>query len=1429
MKEIRKGYRRWLRCALRCTWLRHEWLDVYSNDLKNWEFDEEAHRICCQRRAAVLLDTARAFDKKSEAKPTWSKTNLSSRLGIALCTSFLSYFHSIQALNSDGSDPLIAALSTEQLSAMQNETYTINFNNISMLEFLRFASKMTNLNFIFDEADVQFTVSVISEEPVTAKNVMAALAQVLRIHDLTLLEQDGNVILTKSTKVRQISPIISAEDTMAPPPNVVMVTRVFRIKNANLNTVAGILRPMISDAALIEVSNETKQLIVTDTASNVEQIASLLLSLDAPHSSLDIDIYTVKVVAPDELITLTQQILAPFTEGNPLIFVPQKDTNSIFIVSTPHLIARALIVMEDLDTPAKEVVIGKTVSAKKQVFVYKVQNRTLDDLVAELMNIDAQMKARGAQQPALEHAIQGVEKAENTNSLIFLADSDTIEQLKTILTSLDTPTTTRVTYFIYKIQRAPETQIGDSLNQLKDKLKASSHPDYELIKTIETMQWNAETNSLIFTGSPASIDKLKDILPTFDTSGGTAPKSTFLIYTPQYRSGEELYSYLEQTERNLKASGLANSAFLQTLSTMKWTPSTNSLLFTGDPQSLERVQSMLVSMDTPTPYSSKTTEVFIYKPKYASPEQLQDALKSLIPSLQSTNTYSDQTLVKAIQDMKWNPDTQSFTVTSDPATVERIKTLLGSFDSPQQATSPLTQGFFLYKLQYVKGDVIINELKVVASKIPASSLQNKNLINAINKLEWVRSNNSLVITGSTEAIDQVKSLLADFDVPSGAPTGAEAFFIYKPLYLPSDQILAILNTLSADMQAAGLNDPKLFEAIASARYVQSTNSLVFAGSQETLDKIKNLISTIDVSTAVPTVQTVGSLTFLLYKLQYTPAEQFMAAMKSFANALQKTNADDQEVATAVDSMKYIKENNSVLFTGTQKALQRIEQLAEKFDISTGQPTTTPPPPPPSREVSTFVIYNPKYLTGDELITIMCDFMDNLVESGVTNPALFDTINNLKWIPKTSSLLISGDQASIQQVQGLLDKFDVPSGEGGPSIETFENTSFLVYKLQFHSGVDIQSALKQIATNLAKGTNPNTVLSEAIDSLQWIEPTNSLIATGPQDILVKLKELIQNIDIPLRQVFIEILVLETSSGNIQNFGLQWGGQFQYFNKTVIQTGNFPTTGGNSASFPSIANNLSGINATNTPKGGVIPFSTGFDLGVIGDIIMNKGRSFISLGSLVNALQTDNDSSILINQKIITQDNRQSTIFVGSNIPYTGSIVTNTTNSTLQTNNIEYRDVGLNLTITPILGEGDVVTLDIVEDISNVVGGVANVNTTQVTGITTSHAHFETRVSIPDGKFLALSGVIQDSKTHFRTGIPCLGSLPVIGLLFSENDRTNSRGPNLIMFVRPKIINSFEDYKQITEHQEWLYKDQARLPVLKEEFDEGLDVVKTPEDE
>jgi len=1345
-----------------------------------------------------------------------------------ICASLFPLIYSPIAYTADIEENLIAANVHSNID-VNKDTYTVNFNNVSIIEFIRFASKITNLNFVFEEGDLQFAVTVISEEAVSAKNVMAALSQVLRMHDLILLEQDGNVLITKSKNVNQIPPIVSNDLPESHAANAALITRVFRLKNANVNTIAGIIRPMCSDSALIEVSAETRQLIVTDVTTNVEQIASLLTSLDAPHTPLDVETYVVKNIPPQDLIAMTHQILTPFTEGNPLILVPQNETNSIFVVSTPYLIERAMTVLEDLDLPAKPVVISRQSMAGKNIFLYKAVNRSIGELMRELTQVNQQLKNSGGTQTPLQAAIEGVQPIQDTNSLMFIAAPDTTASLKEILSSLDSPSTGKTSFYIYKIQRAPQPQIEESLKLMAERLQTSPRPDGDLIDAIKSMRWIKETNSLVFVGTDLALKKLQEIVPTFDQvrPGQEAQaKSTFLIYNPQYRSGEELRSDLKDVGNNLKDSGLADPSFLQTLDSMKWVSSTNSLVFTGDPQSIERINAILKSLDVLA--VNEASRVFIYKPHYLSQDQIQNGLNSLIPSLKSSNSTSDQNLIHAIQSLHWNSETQSFMVATDATTIERLKSLLASIDSTQAPAGAIPRGFFLYKLQYADCEAVLEQLKNIAEKLPTNTLQNQNLIQTINKTECIPANNSLLITGPADAIDQEKTLIAEFDSKASLAT-AQSFLIYKPKYLPPEEIEAALNDLASDLQASGLNDPALFQVLKTMHYVPQTSSLLFTGSQEGLDKIQTLINGIDTSTALGAIQHIGNLTFFLYKIQYASADKLTSSLKTFAQELKQTNVPDKQLADSINGVKWIKETNSLLFTGSNDTLERIEQVIKKFDIP-----SLAGPIPTERAATTFVIYNPKYLSGDELISILCDFMQNLMHSGVSDPSLFDAINNLKWIPKTSSLLISGDLQSVEKVQQLLVRFDVPGKEAiTPSIESIDNTSFLVYKLQYHPGDDIQTALKQVSLSLGKGTSAPTALVDAIDSLQWIQVTNSLLCSGQQDVLVKLRDLIQNLDVPLRQVFIEVLVIETSLTNSQDFGLMWGGQAQYFNKATLGTGNFPTSlnssqQGNPTPSTTFPATLQGINATNTPKGGQVPFVSGFDLGVIGDIIMHKGRSFISLGALVDALQIDQDSTILLNPKIITQDNRQSTIFVGTNVPYTGSIVTNSSNSTVSTSNIEYRDVGVNLTITPILGDGDVVTLDIVNDISEVIQQPSSTNSQVLTGILTSHTHMETRIHVPDNNFVALSGLINDSKTHFKSSVPCLGGIPVLGIFFSENARVANK-QNVIIFVRPQIVKTYAEYKQITERQEWLYKDNARLQILKEEFDEGIDLVKVPENE
>jgi type II secretory pathway component GspD/PulD (secretin) len=384
----------------------------------------------------------------------------------------------------------------------------------------------------------------------------------------------------------------------------------------------------------------------------------------------------------------------------------------------------------------------------------------------------------------------------------------------------------------------------------------------------------------------------------------------------------------------------------------------------------------------------------------------------------------------------------------------------------------------------------------------------------------------------------------------------------------------------------------------------------------------------------------------------------------------------------------------------------------------------------------------------------------------------------------------------------------------------EPYEFFVHKLQYHEGPEIEEALKKIGADLRNHPEAPIKLINAIQSLQWVKATNSLLCSADPDTLRKLSSLINTLDVPLRQVFIEVLVIETDVKKSMEFGLQWAAGGQFGGKLGVGMGNFAPGSQTANGF---ANTMKGINATNTPTGlDQIPLMPGFDLGVIGDVIMHKGKSYLSLGSLVSALEVDGTSTIVLNQKIITQDNKNSTIFVGDNIPFTGSVVQTVGQSQQTSANIEYRDIGVSLSITPRLGEGDVITLNLNEEITESLDHDPMTNNTQVNGIRTTKTNMATHVHVPDKHFLVLSGMIRNTKAKHKAGLPCLGGLPVIGAAFSKT-RENDEKRNVVIFVRPHIIHSFQDYQKLTEAQQGVYQQQAD-PI---EFQRGVDLVRPQE--
>jgi len=383
---------------------------------------------------------------------------------------------------------------------------------------------------------------------------------------------------------------------------------------------------------------------------------------------------------------------------------------------------------------------------------------------------------------------------------------------------------------------------------------------------------------------------------------------------------------------------------------------------------------------------------------------------------------------------------------------------------------------------------------------------------------------------------------------------------------------------------------------------------------------------------------------------------------------------------------------------------------------------------------------------------------------------------------------------------------VPLVDGGPKIQINlppqPADKFHVYKLQYHEGAEILDTVKQIAHQIQGQPGSSPQLLQTINTMQWVKATNSILFSGPQSAVDRLCTLVDSLDTPLRQVFIEVLVVESGVRGSLEFGVDWATGGNYKNQVGFGAGEF----GLGPKGRSFANSFQGVNASNPPSGpSQTPFGRGFDLSIIGDIILHKGKTFFTIGSLVSALETDNKSKILLNQKIITQDNKPSHIFMGENIPFHGSTIETMGQKLQTTSNIEYRDVGVSLKIRPRLGKQDIITLEIEEEISQ-----AEPNRfargDSASGILTSKTNMMTNVHVPDQSFLVLSGMVKTTETKRKSGLPCLGGLPVIGAAFGKQS-TDEDKKAILVFVRPQIINSIDDYKRITKQQQAICTDIA----------------------
>lgn len=284
-------------------------------------------------------------------------------------------------------------------------------------------------------------------------------------------------------------------------------------------------------------------------------------------------------------------------------------------------------------------------------------------------------------------------------------------------------------------------------------------------------------------------------------------------------------------------------------------------------------------------------------------------------------------------------------------------------------------------------------------------------------------------------------------------------------------------------------------------------------------------------------------------------------------------------------------------------------------------------------------------------------------------------------------------------------------------------------------------------------------------------TNSLIVTETSTKLAEIRDLIDRVDIPIRQVMIESRIVIAQSDLEKELGIQWGGG--YLNSDV--NGNVVSVSGNATNAVNLNNSV--VNGTQADL--AFPGALMVDLGV-GTRTSGFAVGFTSddlfLTAELSALESAGKSEVVSQPKVITGDKQQATIKSGTEIPFQQAAASGATA-------VQFKEAVLKLDVTPNITPDDRILLDLVinqDSIGDLVpsgqgGLIPAIDTTELT----------TQVLVGNGETVVLGGVFRTENLETTSKVPFFGDLPYVGALF-KNESTQRTKTETLIFITPRIL-------------------------------------------
>jgi general secretion pathway protein D len=411
--------------------------------------------------------------------------------------------------------------------------------------------------------------------------------------------------------------------------------------------------------------------------------------------------------------------------------------------------------------------------------------------------------------------------------------------------------------------------------------------------------------------------------------------------------------------------------------------------------------------------------------------------------------------------------------------------------------------------------------------------------------------------------------------------------------------------------------------------------------------------------------------------------------------------------------------------------------------------------------------------------------------------------------RTNSLIVLGNKAGISRIKKLLSQLDF-------RIKPEDNGGVFVYYVKHGDAKKIAATMQGIAKDAAPKSNAASggvapglqLTAQGVTTTQEIfggdvkitadEGTNSLVIVASKPDYDIVLGLLNKIDIPRDQVYVETIVMEMRSTDALDY------QIGYFK--------FDSSGAKSGFNGFSDNTLTGLLTPTGGNGSILGFGSG-DKVTITPTTGGTPTTIASLLGFVNFLKKNANANVLSTPQILALDAQEAEIEVGDKV-VTGSTATSGANGAATVVTPTFEDATIKLKIKPFISPtSNSVRLEIDNQVKQLSLASTPAKFKDETQPLATR-RVKTNISVNNGDTAVLGGLMKEDDIEQISKVPLLGDIPILGWLFKSKSTSKSK-TNMLIFLTPKIIRTQEDGsmllgKKLQERQNYIKSIGGRDP-------------------